>query len=86
MAFFTDFDLNTICPVASSITDSMIADGSELGANSGKLIYSPDLAANIVFLEIRAPLGKAIGNSKEGFIPCWLAREAPSSAAGRGNG
>jgi hypothetical protein len=80
IAFFTLFDLNTKFPVTSSITDSIMADGSEFGANSGKLIYSPARAARYVFLDTRAPLGNGIGISSAELVPCWtLATWSPAS-------
>jgi hypothetical protein len=76
MAFFTFLDLKTNWPELSSITDSIMDEGSEFGANSDKFTKSAALAAIYTFLEIRAPLGSGIRSSTDcgwGNVPGVLA-------------
>jgi hypothetical protein len=64
IAFLTFLALKMSCPVFSSMTDSITEEGSELGANSAKLANSTARAARYAFLDILAPLGREISNSK----------------------
>jgi hypothetical protein len=63
-----------------------MADGSELGVNSGKLMYSPARAARYVFLDTRAPLGNGIGSSRHELVPCWTLAPGSPAAGYTGGG